>query len=193
MSTSPAGPPRVVYLIRHGEKPDHQAHDAATGVELDGDHNSHSLTPRGWQRCGALAVLFTRPPRPGETALAVPDRLISPDYGNRADAAIHRPYQTLLGLAGVTGLRIETPYRETHEAELAAAVLEGGAGPVLICWEHARIPDIAAAIPTTTPAPTAWPEDRFDLIWQFTLTEPAEPRYTFRQLPQNVLGGDTAS
>jgi hypothetical protein len=187
-----AGPPRTVYLIRHGEKPDHQSQDSATGVELGGEHNSHSLTPRGWQRGGALAVLFTRPPRPGEIALAVPDRLICPDYGDRAGAAIHRPYQTLLGLSGATGRRIETPYRETHEAELAAAVLAGNAGPVLICWEHARIPDIAAAIPTTTPVPTVWPEHRFDLIWQFALVEPATRTYSFRQLPQNALEGDAA-
>jgi hypothetical protein len=184
-------PPRTIYLIRHGEKPDHQSPDQATGVEIGGEHNSHSLTPRGWQRSGALAVLFTRPPRPGDTALAVPDRLICPDYGDRTGGAIHRPYQTLLALSGVTGRPIETPYRETHEADLATAVLAGKAGTVLICWEHGRIPVIAAAIPTTTPVPVEWPDHRFDLIWQFTLADQATLTYVFREVAQNVLEGDS--
>jgi hypothetical protein len=192
MSTPPAGPPRTIYLIRHGEKPDPHSPDPATGVEIDGEHNSHSLTPRGWQRSGALAILFTRPPRPGDSALTVPDRLICPDYGDRSDAAIHRPHQTLLGLSGMTSQPIETPYHETHEAELAAAVLADNAQTVLICWEHGRIPAIAAAIPTTTPVPTSWPDHRFDLIWQFTLADQATRTYTFRQLPQNALRGDAA-
>ncbi len=175
-----------MYLIRHGEKPDPESPNAGGGVEIDGTANDHSLTPRGWQRCGALAVLFTRPPQPGQSSLTTPDRLLCPDYGDPARTAVHRPYQSLLGLSGITGHPIETPYREAHEADLAAAVLNGGAGTVLICWDHTRIPAIAAAIPTTTPVPAAWPDHRFDLIWQFTLTDPATHTYAFQQLPQNI-------
>jgi hypothetical protein len=192
MNAPAAGPPGIIYVIRHGEKPDPQSPNPAAGVEIDGVSDSHSLTPRGWQRCGALAVLFTRPPRPGDTALTVPDRLICPDYGDDASTAVHRPYQTLLGLSAATGHPIESPYPETHEADLAATVLAGSEATVLICWEHTRIPTIAAAIPTTAPVPAAWPDNRFDLIWQFTLTDPAAPTYAFQQLPQNALRGDTA-
>src|SRR5262249_29589505 len=48
-------PPEVVYIIRHAEKP---LKPPSSGVDFEGGHNEHSLLPRGWQRSGALAVLF---------------------------------------------------------------------------------------------------------------------------------------
>jgi len=47
--------PEVIYIIRHGEKP---VKPPSSGVEFEGALNEHSLLPRGWQRSGALAVLF---------------------------------------------------------------------------------------------------------------------------------------
>jgi hypothetical protein len=38
--------------------------------------------------------------------------------------------------------------------------------------------------------PSAWPGDRFDVIWTFTL-DPATGRYVFGQVPQQLLLGDT--
>jgi hypothetical protein len=38
--------------------------------------------------------------------------------------------------------------------------------------------------------PSAWPGDRFDIIWTFTL-DPATGRYVFGQVPQQLLLGDT--
>lgn len=61
--------PRTITIIRHGEKPTGEKH-SALGVDLQGKERPDSLTPRGWQRAGALAVLlggeqvpapFTRP------------------------------------------------------------------------------------------------------------------------------------
>ena len=39
---------------------------------------------------------------------------------------------------------------------------------------------------------TAWPDDRYDVIWSFTRL-PGEPqvRYAFGQVPQRLLAGDT--
>src|SRR6478672_8454354 len=65
--TAPNPPlPQQIYLIRHGEKPADPpasplgAPAAASGppfgVDIDGNQNEHSLLPRGWQRCGALAA-----------------------------------------------------------------------------------------------------------------------------------------
>ena len=64
MSDQPAAaataPPEIIYIIRHSEKPaDPQAADpgqptpapaAPFGVDDQGNHNPHSLLPRGWQR-----------------------------------------------------------------------------------------------------------------------------------------------
>jgi hypothetical protein len=62
-SSANAGPPAQIYVIRHGEKPaDPPTPTAAPappfGVDLNGSQSIHSLLPRGWQRSGALAVLF---------------------------------------------------------------------------------------------------------------------------------------
>jgi hypothetical protein len=64
----------------------------------------------------------------------------------------------------------------------------------LICWEHHNIPAIAAALPTApgTVTPQTWPGDRFDVIWTFTLDPAAAPvQYTFGQVPQQLLSGDS--
>jgi hypothetical protein len=50
-------PPANIMLMRHGEKPVAQG-VAPFGVTADGVHCVHSLTPRGWQRAGALIALF---------------------------------------------------------------------------------------------------------------------------------------
>jgi hypothetical protein len=62
---------------------------------------------------------------------------------------------------------------------------------VLLCWEHHHIPDLARAIPTVdaTTIPTVWPDDRFDVVWTFTLNPTG--RYVFGQVPQQLLPGDT--
>ena len=60
---------------------------------------------------------------------------------------------------------------EGQEAALATAVVADNTGVVLICWEHQHIPAIAAALPTVsgTQIPAAWPGNRFDLLWSFSL------------------------
>src|SRR5690242_3845838 len=177
---SDIAPPRLIYIIRHAEKPD--GSEGSVGVDVEGNPDPHSLVPRGWQRSGALGVLFTA----GTGALVTPDRLICPDYG--ATTAVHRTYQTLLGLAGLAARSIESPFPEGSEAALATAVTTHYSGTVLICWEHHRIPDIAAGLPTNAAPPTEWPGDRFDLIWQFTLTTAEPPTYEFSVLEQHALG-----
>jgi hypothetical protein len=55
----------------------------------------------------------------------------------------------------------------------------------LICWDHKHIPAITAALPLVpaTRLPE-WPDDRFDMIWSFTLQTAASPaRYAFSQIP----------
>lgn len=190
----PTAAPSRICVIRHGEKPGVVGNDE--GVDGSGQPNEHSLTPRGWQRAGALAVLFDDPSLTAARGLATPARLFGPDYGDHTDR--RRTTETLSALAAKlqvdgTNVEIEHPVALDHEPELAAALREAGAGPVLVCWEHHRIPDLADALLTGTNQhpPKPWPEERFDVIWVFKLdTTSQPPTYAFSQMPQNLLGDD---
>ena len=188
-------PPDVIYIIRHGEKPDEptpkRPAPAHSGVDFHGNQNEHSLLPRGWQRSGALATLFDPSQGPLRAGLHVPRMLISPSYGDSGKTAQHRTHQTIRGISDRLGIAIATDFAKGHEPQLAAALTKSGPGAVLICWDHAHIPALASALPLVhgTVIPKTWPEDRFDLIWTFTLVTNDE--YSFGQVPQLLLSGDT--
>ncbi|KJK57334.1 hypothetical protein UK12_17380 [Saccharothrix sp. ST-888] len=169
-------------IIRHGEKPD----GSHPGIDENGHQDSHSLTERGWARAKALPQLFEPPQgQPLKPGLARPAKIFAAtDQGPLAGA--HRMRQTVTPLAGRLGLPIDTTYAESQEAALATAVLAVSA-PVLICWEHSRIPDIVKSLGADrSGAPASWP-DRFDLVWAFTRTA---GNWTFREIPQHLLDGD---
>ena len=204
--TSPAAipPPDIIYVIRHGEKPADPPPAAAgqaaavTGppfsVDFQGVQDPHSLLPQGWQRSGALAVLFDPALGPLQAGLQTPAALLSPDYGSADKTTAHRTHQTIQGLADRLGLTIVSDFPEGSEAELAASVVSSHSGVVLICWEHEHIPAIATSMPTVpgTVIPQPWPGDRFDVIWVFSLVPgAASAQYTFSQIPQQLLSGDT--
>jgi hypothetical protein len=97
-------------------------------------------------------------------------------------------------LSGRLGVAIDSPFGEGQEPQLAASVVSSYSGVVLICWEHDHIPALASALPTVpgTAIPKKWPGDRFDVVWTFTLVPGSAPaRYTFGQVPQQLLSGDT--
>jgi hypothetical protein len=175
--------PDVIYLIRHGEKPGTES-AAHSCVDFQGNQNEHSLLPRGWQRSGALVALFD----PGRGGLRTPTALLSPAHG-KPDT--HRTYQTVLGLSERFGVPITSPFAEGEEDKLAASVLREHAGTVLICWDHKHIPALAKALPAGNrdAIPHTWPDDRYDVIWTFTL-DPAAGHYVFDQVPQRLLSGD---
>jgi hypothetical protein len=110
MTTPNAGLPQQIYLIRHGEKPvDPPALSSAQptppsgppfGVDVDGNQSVHSLLPRGWQRSGALAVLFDPAVGAPQAGLRTPTALYSPSYGNPDKTQAHRTFQTIQGLGG---------------------------------------------------------------------------------------------
>ena|ERR1022692_144288 len=199
-----AGPPDVIYIIRHGEKPADPAPAgtgqappgpiAPFGVDDQGNQDAHSLLPRGWQRSGALAALFDPATGTPQAGLRTPGALLSPSYGESANTAVRRTYQTIQGLSDRLGLPIACAFAEGQEPQLAASVVSGYSGVVLICWEHGHIPSIASSLPIAagTIMPRRWPDDRFDVIWTFTLvTGAAEVQYSFGQVPQQLLAGDT--
>ncbi|HYB30225.1 MAG TPA: hypothetical protein VEF89_26710 [Solirubrobacteraceae bacterium] len=197
-----APPPELIYIIRHGEKPPDSSPAAVQsaptgppfGVDFEGDQDAHSLIPQGWQRSGALAVLFDPALGTLQAGLQRPGSLFSPSYGDPAKTMAHRTYETIQGLAGRLGLEINSPFQEGQESDLASSVVASSSGVVLICWEHDHIPALAAAFPVVanTVIPSGWPGDRFDVIWTFTLTRQAgSAQYVFSQVPQQLLSGDT--
>jgi hypothetical protein len=183
-------PPEVIYIIRHAEKP-FKPH--LSGVDYEGGPNEHSLLPRGWQRSGALAALFHPDSGPLRPGLRTPTLLVSPSWGHPHKTAAHRSYQTIQGLSERLALPIASPFAQGHEQQLADSLVSSHSGVVLICWEHKHLPSIAAALPLAdgTVIPEKWPGDRYDVIWEFTLAPGAgPPRYTFSQIPQQLLSGD---
>ena len=190
-----SAPPDVIYIIRHGEKPEEpmprRAAPAHRGVDFHGNQNEHSLLPRGWQRSGALAALFDPSQGLLRAGLQVPRMLISPSYGDSSKTTQHRTHQTISGISDRLGIAIATDFAKGHELKLAAALTKSGPGAVLICWDHAHIPALASALPLIhgTVIPRTWPDDRFDVIWTFTRVTSDE--YSFNQVPQLLLSGDT--
>jgi hypothetical protein len=183
-------PPEVIYIIRHAEKP---FKPQLSGVDFEGGPNEHSLLPRGWQRSGALAALFHPDFGPLRLDLRTPTMLVAPSWGHPHKTAAHRSYQTIQGLSERLGLPITSPFAQGHEQQLADSLVRSHSGVVLICWEHKHIPVIASALPLAgeTTIPEKWPGNRYDVIWSFTLAaEPGPPRYTFSQIPQQLLSGD---
>jgi hypothetical protein len=206
MTQPPAGgsaPPQLIYIIRHGEKPadpppagpGQPAPPSAPpfGVDDQGIQDAHSLLPRGWQRSGALAVLFDPALGPAQAGLQTPGTLLSPSYGDPAKTAAHRTHQTIQGLSDRLGIPIVSAFAEGQEPQLAASAVTDYSGVVLICWEHDHIPALASSLPVTsgTAIPQPWPGDRFDVIWTFTLVPgAATTQYAFGQVPQQLLSGD---
>jgi hypothetical protein len=181
--------PQQIYVVRHGEKPPEPA-GPPFGVDVDGNRNQNSLSPRGWQRSGALTVVFSSPIA-SKAGLRTPAALYAMAYGDAAATKTHRPYQTILGLSRRLAIPIQSPDLLGQEGPLVDAVLSSGAEVVLVCYEHVRIPALVAGFPTVdrSAIPSVWPDDRFDVIWSLTL-DPVAGRYVFGQVPQQLLDGD---
>jgi hypothetical protein len=170
-----------IFLIRHAEKPDAQA--GIAGVTLTGDPDPQTLSVRGWQRAGALAVLFGRPQAPGlHTLLAPPTELVAAVDAGRSN----RPYDTLRPLAELLGLPIrEMP--SSGDMRPAAARISAVRGHVLVSWRHRELPILARALLPRSAhlVPLQWDKARFDLVWVIRANE-------LTVVPQHLLAGDLA-
>ena len=134
--------PQQIYVIRHGEKPIDES-GPPFGVDIDGNRNQNSLSPKGWERAGALTALFSPAVAP-KMGLRTRRRCMQPPMETRRVTKIHRPYETILGLSERLGMPIQSPELLGQEAAFADAVLSSGAEVVLICYEHRRIPALVA-------------------------------------------------
>jgi broad specificity phosphatase PhoE len=180
--------PASVSLIRHAEK---QLGDGPPhGVLADGSPDPDSLTPRGWQRAGALVSLFVaRPGQAGASSLATPTHLFASEIGPHSHS--RRPLETLQPLSDRLGLGLEEPVLQDELDELVR-VIRGSDGHVLVAWEHKRIPLIVnQLLGNASTCPQVWPDDRFDLVWVLE-PDPVAGGLRLRQVPQLLLAGDRA-
>lgn len=186
--------PTSVMIMRHAEKPFGEGRPH--GVSIDGIADPESLTPRGWQRAGALVGLFAGIPSdrlPSEDRgprLARPTHLFASQVGARSTS--RRPLETLQPLSERLGLTVDTRFLKEEVGELVAAI-RATDGVALISWEHHLIPSIAnMLIGDTSSAPQIWPDDRFDVVWVVTPEISGEVS-GFQQFPEMLLAGDQAT
>jgi broad specificity phosphatase PhoE len=176
----------VIMLVRHAEKP--VGVGPPHGVTVEGVEDPESLTPRGWQRAGALVHLFA----PGDDPRAAPP-LPTPTHLFASKVAIgsssRRSLQTLQPLADRLGLSVDSGFLKGEHAGLIEAIRTID-GVALVSWEHALIPSMATLlVGAAGQVPSAWPDDRYDLVWIFE-PDATAGRFRFRQAAQLLLAGD---
>lgn len=177
-----------IMVIRHAEKP--ADNPPPQGVDINGDADPESLIPLGWQRAGALACLFAPARGPLQAPeLATPQVVFAAGVGHHSHS--ERPEETVSAVVARLGITPNTGYLKGDEPAMTAAAM-ASEGVVLICWQHEAIPGIANQIVgNETTVPQTWPGSRFDLVWVFDL-DSASGSYTFSQVPQLLLAGDSA-
>lgn len=171
-----------IMVIRHAEKPN----SIDDGVSPTGKRGNQHLSPRGWQRAGALTALFAHP---ASTMVHYP--LAKPAYLFAVKDGSRRSMQTVSPLSEKLGIPIRPGIRGSEAALVEEAASLNGA--VLIAWQRERIPAIAAHLLASSPDarkyPRVWPPECFDMVWVFDL-QPATGSYLFTQVPQQLLSGD---
>jgi hypothetical protein len=179
--------PTSISLIRHAEK---QIGDSLPqGISIDGTPDPFSLTPRGWQRAGALISLFVPRADGGAPLLPTPAHLFASEVGPHSRS--RRPLETLQPIAERLRLTISEPYLQDQLDQLVEAIL-ACEGDVLVSWEHKRIPLITTRlVEDPSSVPSVWPDDRYDVVW---VLEPVALAggFRLRQVPQLLLAGDRA-
>src|SRR5215217_6893449 len=185
-----------IMIIRHAEKP--PTNPPPNGIDIDGEQNSDSLIPQGWQRAGALVVLFA--PSRGElqdSKLATPNYIFASaisDEGKGTDEG-NRPEETITPLLAKLNLIGNFDYPKSKGSDLAKAAMNCN-GIVLISWPHGQIPALANDIPLSKnnkhTIPQKWPGTRFDIVFVFDLDKNSNKEgYIFHQVPQLLLAGDS--
>jgi hypothetical protein len=177
-----------IMIIRHAEKPTNPGVSPKfDGISPNGQPNPEELTVRGWQRSGGLVRLFA--PRDGrfvDPHLATPQTIFASGIGHHSNSL--RPQHTVLELATLLGLQLNTGFLKDDFAEMVPAAVAAN-GVVLIAWEHEDIPAIANLIlGNSTTVPQQWPGQRFDIVW---VLDHQGSSWSFSQVPQLLLSGDS--
>lgn len=187
-ASPPAATPRMIMVIRHGEKP---GDTPGAGVDPSGKPDDHSLTPRGWSRAKSLSRLFAPTDGAAKPGIAQPKVIYAASPTGAGTG--QRTRETVMPLSIRLHVPVNTAYGKGQEAALVrSAVAQSQKGPVLISWQHGEIPTIASAMKVVGPQPPkSWPDSRYDMVWTFTQTP--QGTWTFSQTPQMLLAGDSGS
>jgi hypothetical protein len=185
----------TVLIIRHAEKPDGAGN---SGIDGTGKPDDKSLTPRGWQRAGVWAELFS-PSLGHDSQLPKPTSIFASAPADQVDVAAgkggsksRRPLETIAPLAQKLRMRVDLSFEKGQEHQLAQT-LAANQGVALVCWQHEDIGAIARALTNGMPAlPTSWPGDRFNVVFQFDRTDSGS-NWTFRQVVPVMLEGDPST
>lgn len=178
--------PHRIMFIRHAEKP---VTNEGIGIEADGKADAESLTVRGWQRAGALARFFY-PIEETHAARRKPATVYAPGSGPASKSK--RAMQTVAPLVALLQATSHVNYVTTHLKDDGPALMEDvlvQSDVVLIAWEHKVLPSLIGLVPGAPTVPATWPDDRFDMVW---ILDRATDEWSFSQLPQLLLTGDTA-
>jgi hypothetical protein len=147
--------PARLLLMRHAEKPD--------------DPDNMHLSGEGRERAERLATYIPQ-------TFGKPDFLIAAMQSKHSN----RSYETLVPLSKATGLPIDPSFKDTQALDLAGALLSDGAyaGKYgVICWHHGALPGLLAALGAPDGSyPGNWNPDVFNLIFEMTFRDGAEPR-----------------
>lgn len=167
-----ASAPRIVMIIRHGEKP--------------ADPNDHGLSDRGLERARKIAGLFTRPTSSLEVAgLYQPKRLSA----SRGKTKSLRMIQTLADLSVALALPIDDRYDAEREYRKYGRWLAAQTAITLACLEHTAITRVVKAMGKVRGAPKGWPGDRFDVVLVLYSTDGGKTWMCY-QVPELLLAGD---
>ena len=120
-----------IMVIRHAEKPDTYNGVKYRGVDANGTENEKSLVTLGWERAGALGTLFAPPWGPKAPNLSTPSKLYASDPKSESNTDVsasddepsQRPYQTILSVAALLGLSIDTHHAKKDYKDMVKKAL----------------------------------------------------------------------
>src|SRR6478672_1370929 len=126
---------QTVILIRHAEKPGGDW--PGPGLTEDGIEDPASLVIRGWQRAGALTVLFS-----DASHMMRPDRIYASGILKQDGTGSHskRPLQTIGPLAQSLPKDRVDKFAKEEEANLAWDLISLG-GVTVVCGEQQGKPN----------------------------------------------------
>ena len=146
-----------------------------------GRPDEEALSVQGWQRAGALVRLLAPCNGHGSKLPAPPQTIFAATDAGKS----RRPLCTVQPLARLLGLQVDTRFGSEGELAPLLDAVRACSGPVLLCWRHQAMGDIAQALCRS--APPTWDAARYDLVWIF---ERRGDAWRFTEMPQRLLHGD---
>jgi hypothetical protein len=165
--------PAHIVILRHGEK--------------ISDQNRH-LAPRGRERAKALAEFFVSAP-----FLSVYGTPVALFAGSPADGASLRSVETMKPTAATLGLQLNSSFDKDDGAYLMESILQDpelDGKTVIVCWNRGGMTDLMSVL-DGGPFPKKWEHEVFDRFWILDLLPSG--KYSFKDLPQNLLPGDSTN